>query len=40
MQLTIVAADIPAAAVKTVTVGNRSYEHLGPEKVDALFVVC
>jgi hypothetical protein len=40
MQLTIAAADIPAAAVKTVTVGNRSYKHLDPEKVEALFVVC
>jgi hypothetical protein len=40
MQLTIATADIPAAAVKSVTVGDRSHKHPGPEKVDALVAVC
>jgi len=25
---------------KTVTVGNRTYKHLDPEQVEALFIVC
>jgi Tc toxin complex TcA C-terminal TcB-binding domain/Neuraminidase-like domain/Salmonella virulence plasmid 28.1kDa A protein len=37
--LSIAGADIPATAATTVTVGSRTYKHLDPEKVKALYVV-
>jgi hypothetical protein len=38
--LSIAGADIPASAVKTVTVGTHTYKHLDPSKVNALYLVC
>jgi hypothetical protein len=40
MLLSIAGADIPAVARKTVNVGNRTYNHLDPETVSSLYIVC
>lgn len=40
LQLSITGANVPASAVATTTVGNQTYKHLDPEKVESLYVVC
>ena len=40
LQLSITGANVPGSAVTTTTVGNQTYKHLDPEKVESLYVVC